>query len=79
MSLPGWKDLTTKAVAEFTGPVAELLIDDALIKTGINEPEMSPGLYIRFLQNLYAELPADLDRNTICQTVKLQVLTKYGF
>ncbi len=79
MSLPGWREITIRVVAEFTGPVAELLVDDALKATGVSEAEMSAGLYIRFLQNLYAELPQDIDRNKACQTVKIKVLSKYGF
>lgn len=79
MALPGWKKLTIEATADLVGPVAELLIDDALAKTGFNESEMSAGLYIQFLQKLYAELPAEIDRNSACQKIRKIVLSKYGF
>ena len=79
VALPGWKDSTVKAVAQFTGPVAELLVDDAPRKTGIDEAGMTAGLYIKFLQNLHGELPPEIDRNKTCQIIKVKVLSKYGF
>lgn len=79
MSLPGWKKLTIEAVAEHTGPVAELLVDDALVASGLSESEMTAGTYIRFLQKLYLELPGEIDRNRACQEIRKRVLSKFGF
>lgn len=79
MSLPGWKQVTIQAVAVYTGPVAELLVEDALAKCGVSEADMTAGTYIRFLQKLHDELPTEIDRDKTCHAVRKIVLAKYGF
>lgn len=78
MSLPGWKKETVKVVAEYTGPVAELLVDDALEKCGVPEQQMTAASFLKFLQVLLLELPPEVDRDSVSEATRRQVLQKYG-
>lgn len=78
MSLPGWRENTIKLVAQVLGPVAELIVDDTINKNGFVDVEMVPTTYLRFLEALYQELPADVDRKSLVLNIRDTMLRNYG-
>lgn len=79
MALAGWRQFTVQALAEKIGPVADLLVDDALNEMGVSEQDMTASHYQRFIRLLYEKLPAGVDRRELCRQAQVAVLQAYGF
>lgn len=76
--LANWREITIGQLARRIGPVAELIVDDTLHKTGLLECEMVPSKYLEFLNRLYDELPNEVDRMIVCDHLRQAVLQRYG-
>ena len=74
MKIDKWRERTVSEVAESAGPVAEMLIDSAVRTVGAANDIGTPHGYCRFLRALYEELPENLDRKQICDTLCQKML-----
>lgn len=79
MSLNGWRKPVLDALCAQVGPVAEIILEDASRKAGVDKPDISPAQYLQFLRVLYEELPKEIDRRALCERLRQQVLQQYGF
>ncbi len=61
----------------YIGPVAEIIVDDTIKKNGFTDSKMAPTTYLRFLEALYQELPADIDRKSLCFKIRGTILNSY--
>lgn len=66
MALRNWREITLRLVVERIGPVAELVVEDALRKRGLAGGEIVPSRYLQFLETFYQELPKEIDRKALC-------------
>lgn len=79
MAIPSWRQITVRVLAEKIGPVADLVVGDALAALGVAEGDMTAAHYIQFMRLLYEKLPASIDRRSMCQELQASVLKAYGF
>ena len=79
MAIPSWRQITVRVLAEKIGPVADLVVGDALAALGVAEGDMTAAHYIQFIRLLYEKLPASIDRRSMCQMLQASVLKAYGF
>ena len=79
MALPGWRATTVSTLSNKIGPPAEIIVDDALRKQGLNGKDMAAWRYVKFLELLYQELPDEIDRSAMVLTMHNLILKKYGF
>jgi hypothetical protein len=78
MSLNGWRYLSEKLLAEKIGPVAELLVSDALAELGVTEQELTASHFSKFVRSLYEKLPDSIDRRALCHELQAAVLHAPG-
>lgn len=65
-----WRELTSEILCEQIGPVAEIIIDDALDKIDAKQQEMKFSRdYLAFIKSLYKELPTDINRKQLCESL----------
>jgi hypothetical protein len=79
MALPKWREVTVRVIAEKTGPVANLIVEDILSELELSEQDMTASHYIQFIRLLYEKLPATLDRRELCRLAQVAVMQVYGF
>jgi hypothetical protein len=79
MALSGWRGITVKTLAEKVGPVANLVVDEALTELGVAEQDVTAAHFVQLVRLLYEKLPANIDRRALCQTLHTAVLKAYGF
>lgn len=79
MALQKWREATVRVIAEKTGPVANLIVDDILSELNLGEQDMTASHYVQFIRLLYEKLPATLDRRELCRQSQIAVMQVYGF
>lgn len=67
-------------LADHVGPVADLIVDDALNQCGVQDQELHRSRkFLVFLKALKAELPADIDRQTVYDQLWHRALARFDF
>lgn len=79
MSFNGWRYISEKLLAEKIGPVAELLVSDALAELGVAEQDFTASDFPKFVRSLYEKLPDSIDRRRLCHELQSAVLHASGF
>ncbi len=74
-----WRTRTIDYLSTHVGAVAEFVVDDAADRLGNLDGTVSATKYLRFLHVLYEELPVEVDRQTICASLRGLMLKDYGF
>lgn len=65
-----WKNITIDLMAEQVGPVAQIIVHDAIENLSLQSGLMTPSIYDQFLTLISAELPSEinsLEFRTICR------------
>lgn len=69
-----WSEIVRNTLLDEVGPLADILLADVMEAAGIDEGEETPGKLVRFLKQLYADMPADFDRADICSRLSREIL-----
>ncbi len=77
--LLGWRSRTIDYLSGHVGGLAEFVVDDAAERLGNLDGTVSATKYLRFLHVLYEELPMEVDRQTICASLRGLMLKDFGF
>lgn len=79
MGLTNWRETTVAMLSEKVGPVAALLVDDALRKMRDVGSEMPASQFLKFLRTLQGLLPVEIDRKAVCDDIRDAVFRQNGF
>ena len=56
-----WKNITIDLMAEQIGPVAQIIIHDAIENLGLQTGLMTPSIYSQMLIQISKELPTEIN------------------
>jgi hypothetical protein len=75
-----WRDCTDQFLSEKIGPASGVVIDLALNKMASDKQKMSSSRdYLEFIKQLQIILPKDINANTLCENLWIEVLNNNVF